>query len=218
MKSSPTNVWTQTVLPALFLFGGIGAIYGPAYVDYFQHQWLTFTLSRESLLGPQVYEVALDSDFQDDTGANCRVMLLANKDQQHSETSNRQELVLIDKWNHVVQRDLQTEVGAIQSSRMTRQDGYAVVEIVRTIPDNRRMAEVVRYSVTAERIAELGSEYRDMWPEWERFERNRRAHWRRRHRSSGRHPRQASDDEPQSGPQAARKQPQQSISNDQKDV
>lgn len=180
--TEPTRRWiTQIVVPAIILFGGLAVMHGPAYFNYFQRQWLDYRLARDSVFGTEQVDVRLKAGFVGHSGKNCLVVVLTDKDEQgQTDDESRHEVILVDSLSRVVQRDLHDGVGPIHSTHLSPQDGgFAVLEIVRRIPENRRLTEVTRYQVTEERIAAMGSEVRQLNPERER---TRRRGWRGRDR------------------------------------
>jgi len=166
LKESTWTKITQVVLPGLVLFSALAYMHGPSYVAYFQKKLLAHSLPRDSMWGPIKYNVRLKADFVSEFGDECQVYVLTDLEQAKSELSNREELVLVDKWSRIVDRQVTTDVGALRTTHLSPQDGYAILEVVRTVPENRRQAEIVHYQVTAEQIAMVDTETRDLTPEW----------------------------------------------------
>lgn len=166
LKESTWTKITQVVLPGLVLFSALAYMHGPSYVAYFQKKLLAHNLPRESMWGPIKYNVRLKADFVSEFGDECQVYVLTDLEQAKGELSNREELVLVDKWSRIVDRQVTNDVGALRTTHLSPQDGYAMLEVVRTIPENRRQAEIVHYQVTAEQIAMVNTEMRDLTPEW----------------------------------------------------
>lgn len=191
LKESTWTKITQVVLPGLVLFSALAYMHGPAYVAYFKKQVLAYSMPRESFWGPVMYKVRLKADFVSEYGDDCQVFVLTDLDQVKEERSNRQELILVDKWNRVVDRQVTTDVGAIRSTHLSPQDGYAMLEVIRLVPDNHRQAEIVHYQVTAEQIAMINTETRDLTPEWNWHDgppRRRRGEYRGRDWDDSPHP------------------------------
>lgn len=157
---------TQVLLPGLFLFGALGLMYGPTYFQYVRSHWLDYSIQRESLLGPVCYDVRLKSGFVSEVGDNWQVYVITDMNPEKSEASNRQELLLVDQWGSIVKRDLQTDVGAIQSTHLVPQDGYAMLEVIRHVPGDLFAAEIVHYQVTSQQIAMVESETKRFNPGW----------------------------------------------------
>ena len=167
LKESAWTKITQVVLPGLVLFAALAYMHGPGYVAYFQQQLLAYSMPRESLWGPVMYNVRLQADFTSEYGDDCQVYVLTDLEPVKDAATNRQELILVDKWGRVVDRQVTTDVGAIRSTHLSPQDGYAMLEVIRAVPENRRQAEILHYQVTAEQIAMLDSETREMTPDWD---------------------------------------------------
>lgn len=166
LKESTWTKITQVVLPGLVLFSALAYMHGPGYVAYFQRELLAYSMPRDSLWGPVKYNVRLKADFVSEFGDDCHVYVLTDLEPAKNESTNREELVLVDKWSRIVDRQITTDVGAIRSTHLSPQDGYAMLEVVRSIPENRRQAEILHYQVTAEQIAMVNTETRDLTPEW----------------------------------------------------
>lgn len=167
LKESTWTKITQIVLPGVVLFSALAYMHGPTYVAYFQKEYLAYSMPRESLFGPIKYDVKLKADFVSEYGDDCKVYVLTDLEPSKDEKTNRQELILVDKWGRIVERQLSTDVGAIRSTHLSPQDGYAMLEVIRAVPENRRQAEVLRYQVTAEQIAMVETETRELAPEWD---------------------------------------------------
>ncbi|QDU73393.1 hypothetical protein Pan97_03640 [Bremerella volcania] len=167
LKESTWTKITQVVLPGLVLFSALAYMHGPSYVAYFQKQYLAYSMPRESLWGPIKYNVRLKADFVSEYGDDCQVYVLTDLEPVKDAPANRQELILVDKWSRVVDRQVTTDVGAIRSTHLSPQDGYAMLEVIRSVPENRRQAEILHYQVTAEQIAMVNTETRDLTPEWD---------------------------------------------------
>ncbi|RCS52957.1 hypothetical protein DTL42_09065 [Bremerella cremea] len=157
---------TQVLLPGLILFGVLGVTYGPTYLQSIRNHWLAYSMQRDSLLGPVCYDVCLKSEFVSEVGENWRVFVVTDKEPAESEASNRQELLLVNEWGSVVKRDLQTDVGAIKSTHLVPEDGYAMLEVVRHVPGDKFASEVVHYQVTSQQIAMVDSETKRFQPGW----------------------------------------------------
>jgi len=166
-KESTWSKITQVVLPGLVLFSALAYMHGPGYVAFFQKKLLAYSMPRDSMWGPVKYNVRLKAEFVSEFGDDCEVYVLTDLDPANNASTNRQELILVDKWSRVVDRQVTTDVGAIRSTHLSPQDGYAMLEVVRNIPDNRRQAEILHYQVTAEQIAMVNTETRDLAPEWD---------------------------------------------------
>lgn len=167
LKESTWTRITQVILPGLVLFSALAYMHGPGYLAYFQKQYLAYSMPRDSLWGPIKYNVRLKADFVSEYGDDCQVYVLTNLEQSKDKSTNRQELVLVDKWNRIVDRQVATDVGAIRSTHLSPQDGYAMLEVIRSVPDNRRQSEILHYQVTAEQIAMVDSETFENAPEWD---------------------------------------------------
>ncbi len=184
---------TQVLLPGLILFGALGMMYGPTYLQYVRNHWLDYSIQRESMLGPVCYDVRLKSGFVSEVGENWQVYVITDMEPAKSEASNRQELLLVDEWGSIVKRDLQTDVGAIQSTHLVPQDGYAMLEVIRHVPGDLFAAEVVHYQVTSQQISQVDSETKRFHPGWKwnfgpphhgppprrQFDNRWRQHWRK---------------------------------------
>lgn len=166
LKESTWTKITQVILPGLVLFSALAYMHGPGYLAYFQRQYLAYSMPRESLWGPVKYHVRLKADFVSEYGEDCQVYVLTDLEPAKDKSSNRQELVLVDKWSRVVDRQIATDVGAIRSTHLSPQDGYAMLEVIRNVPENRRKSEILHYQVTAEQIAMVDSETREDTPSW----------------------------------------------------
>ena len=166
-KESTWTKITQVVLPGLVLFSALAYMHGPGYMAYFQQKLLAYSMPRESLWGPIKYNVRLQANFVSEYGDDCRVYVLTDLEPAKDEKSNRQELILVDKWSRVVDRQITNDVGAIRSTHLSPQDGYAMLEVVRAVPENHRQAEILHYQVTAEQIAMVNTEMRDLTPQWD---------------------------------------------------
>ena len=167
MKESTWKSITQLVIPGLFLFGALAYMHGPSYVAFFQKKLLAHSMQRDTLFGPVKYHVRLKADFTAENGDGCEVYVLTDLDPAKNEATNREELLLVNKWAKVVDRKLTTDVGAIRSTHLSPQEGYAMLEVVRNVPDNRRQAEILHFQVTGDQIAMVDSEIRDIQPEWD---------------------------------------------------
>ncbi|MBA2113196.1 hypothetical protein HOV93_03450 [Planctomycetes bacterium FF15] len=167
LKESTWTKMTQVVLPGLVLFSALAYMHGPSYVAYFQKELLAYRMPRESLWGPVKYNVRLKADFVSEFGDDCQVYVLTDLKPAKNESTNREELILVDKWSQIVDRQIATDVGAIRSTHLSPQDGYAMLEVIRIVPENRRQAEIVHYQVTAKQIAMVESETRDLKPHWD---------------------------------------------------
>lgn len=181
MTESTRKSITQLILPGLFLFGALVYMHGPGYVQYFRKHMLAYSMQRDSLFGPVKYSVRLKAMFTDELGEECMVYVITDLAQSKTDTNNHEELLLVDKWSKVIDRKVEANAGSIRSTHLSPQDGYAVLEIVRDIPQqSHRMAQVVHYQISREQIAMTDSETRDMFPKngWHNG-------WRNTH---GRHP------------------------------
>lgn len=167
LKESTLTKITQVVLPGLVLFSALAYMHGPSYVAYFQKEYLAYSMPRESLWGPVKYNVRLKAQFVSEFGDDCQVFVITDLEPAKDAKTNRQELILVDKWSRIVDRQVTTDVGAIRSTHLSPQDGYAMLEVIRSVPENRRQAEIVHYQVTAEEIAMVDSETRDLTPDWD---------------------------------------------------
>lgn len=167
MREETRKNITQILLPGLILFGVLAMMYGPSYVRYLRQNYVAYSMLRDSMFGPIRYDVQLESGFISETGDEWHVYLLTDLEQSKEEGRNRQELLIVDHDGHITNRDLETEVGAIQSSHLTPFNGYAMVEVTRKVPGDPFASEVVHYEVSSEEIAMVDSETRRHRPRWD---------------------------------------------------
>ena len=195
MREETRKNVTQILLPGLILFGVLGMMYGPSYARYIRQNYVAYSMLRDSMFGPIRYDVQLESGFVSETGDMWHVYLLTDLEQSKEEGRNRQELLIVDQDGHITNRDLETEVGAIQSSHLTPFNGYAMVEVTRHVPGDPYASEVVHYEISSQEIAMVDSKTRRHHRHWDwrfgpprHFDPRHQNGWRdrdrdRRHRS-----------------------------------
>ena len=193
MSESVRKNLLQMVLPGAILFSALGYMHGPAYLAYAKQKVLAYTMQRDAWWGSAKYNVRLKQSFDTDEGDSCMVYLLNDQPPIGEEgatissdttgkADKHEKILLVDKFGEVVDSLETPNVGAIRSTYLMPREGYAMLEVVRNVPESRDMAQVVQYRITGQEIAMLASETREIIIEQiEEDNWSNRPHFPRRH-------------------------------------
>jgi len=165
MKSIGSSAFWKKFLTGVAMFTLLSVMYGGPIVDYGRAQWLAYRLPRAELFGPATYNIRMQSYFESNEKTQVDVYVLTKGPEGFIDTSGNvklgvdniteQQIVLVGPHSEVLARHTIAAEKTFVQSRLSKKDGYAIVEISRIIPGKLNELALERYMVMPGEIREL---------------------------------------------------------------